>query len=69
MTAVVNLLMNGASPALAMGIPAGACRASEGQSGAVTPPDPEVVVTTRRRLFSGNEQRARLAEASDRKGI
>ena len=62
MTAVVNYSMNGTSPASALGSPEGARRASEGMPRAATP-DPEVVATARRRLFSASEKRVLLAEA------
>lgn len=63
MAAVMNSSMNSTSPALALGIPEGARRASEGMPRAAARPDPEVVATARRRQFSGSEKRVLLAEA------
>ncbi len=63
MAAAMNSSMISSSPALALGIPEGARRASEGMPRAAAPLDPEVVATARRRQFSGSEKRVLLAEA------
>ena len=63
MAAVMNSSMDSTSPALALGIPEGARRASEGMPRAAARPDPEVVAVARRRQYSGSEKRVLLAEA------